>query len=348
MRSIWVGELRENAHVEGVFLVSDVEVKTARDGSAYVRMKLQDRTGAVEAIRWRASDFEQQAARTSDYLRITGRVDTYQGRLQVTLDHLAPVTEGVDPRDFLPVAPRPVEEMGRELGSHIRRVRNARVRQLLEMATGDTEVGRMFREAPAAVRVHHAYLGGLLEHTLSVVKMAEAVASHYGDLNRDLLIAGAVLHDIGKTREYVWSRHIAHSDAGLLMGHIPQGVLIANELMDAIPGFEEDWRMLLTHIIVSHHGSLEYGSPRVPMFPEAVAIHYIEDLDSKMHLMRREMAISAARGEAGRWTAHVKWLDRALFLGVPPEDWDEDGATAMLPGDEEDPGRRSFFTGEAE
>jgi 3'-5' exoribonuclease len=334
--------------VEGVFLVSDVEVKTARDGSAYVRMKLQDRTGAVEAIRWRASDFEQQAARTSDYLRITGRVDTYQGRLQVTLDHLVPVTEGVDPRDFLPVAPRPVEEMGRELGSHIRRVRNTRVRQLLEMATGDTEVGRMFREAPAAVRVHHAYLGGLLEHTLSVVKMAEAVASHYGDLNRDLLIAGAVLHDIGKTREYVWSRRIAHSDAGLLVGHIPQGVLIAKELMDAIPGFEEDWRMLLTHIIVSHHGSLEYGSPRVPMFPEAVAIHYIEDLDSKMHLMRREMAISAARGEAGRWTAHVKWLDRALFLGVPPEDWDEDGSTAMLPGDEQDPGRRSFFTGEEE
>ena len=333
MRPSWISELRENAHVKGVFLVSDAEVKTARDGSPYVRMKLQDRSGSVEAIRWRASDAEQRAARSSDYLRVVGRVDTYQGRLQVTLDHISPVTEGVDPRDFLPVAPRPVEEMALELASHVRRVRDPRVRQLLESATGDTEVGRMFREAPAAVRVHHAYLGGLLEHTLSVVKMAEALAAHYTDLNRDLLIAGAVLHDIGKTREYVWSRRIAHSDAGLLLGHIPQGVLIANALMDAIDGFEEDWRMMLTHIIISHHGSLEFGSPRVPMFPEAVAIHYIEDLDSKMHLMRREMAGSSARGEAGRWTAHVKWLDRALFLGVPPEDWDDAGRAEVASGE---------------
>ncbi len=322
LRSVWISELKENAHVEGVFLVSDVDVKTARDGSTYVRMRLQDRTGSVEAIRWRASDAEQQAARSADYLRVSGRVDTYQGHLQVTLDHLWPVTEEVDPRHFLPVAPRPVDEMAQELAVRIAGVRNPRVRRLLEVATGDTEVGRRFREAPAAVRVHHAYLGGLLEHTLSVVKMAEALASHYPETNRDLLIAGAVLHDIGKTQEYVWSRRIAHSDAGLLLGHIPQGVLIANSLMDDIPGFEEDWRMMLTHIIVSHHGSLEFGSPRVPMFPEAVAIHYIEDLDSKMHLMRREMAGSAARGEAGRWTGHVKWLDRSLFLGVPQEDWD--------------------------
>lgn len=351
MKSLWISELRDSGQVQGTFLVADVDVRAARDGNPYVRLKLQDRTGTIDAIRWKASDREQQVARASDYLHIEGRLDSYQGRPQIVLDHISQETGPVDPADFLRTTDRDPDAMAGELAGIAATVVNPQVRALLSSLSGDTPLGRDFRQAPGALKVHHAYIGGLLEHTLSAVKLADALAEHYPQMNRDLLIAGTMLHDVGKTQEYLWQSRISQSDEGLLLGHITQGVLMVNRLMDEIPGFDPQWRMLLTHMIVSHHGKLEFGSPRVPMFPEAVALHYIEDMDAKLEIMASEIADTQSQGTTERWTGYVKYLESQIFRGVPENGCLEtaadeadvltesasDGGAEQGPLDDEDP-----------
>lgn len=320
MKQTWISDLDSIGPVEGTFLVADCTVGTARDDSPFLRMKLQDRTGFIEAVRWAASPRDQEVARPSSYIHVRGRVDTYQGNLQIKVDRLDPPDEELDPTDFLPLSPRDRSQMIEEMRACVAGVRHPQVRRLLEAATGDTEIGRKFALAPAATTYHHAYLGGLLEHTLSVVHIAEFMCGHYPELNRDLMIAGVILHDIGKIEEFDFQASFRYNDAGRLLGHITQGALLVNRLMDNIGDFDPQWRTLITHIILSHHGRLEFGSPIVPLFREALMVHYIEDLDSKMHLMSRETSDPLSRGPDDNWTKRVAAMDRWLYKGVPPPD----------------------------
>lgn len=317
MKSPWVSELQDVGAVRGVFLVAESEVRAAKDESLYLRMKLQDRTGVIDALKWRATDAEQQMGRGGCYVQVKGKVDLYQGRLQLTVDKMEPPAAEPDPADFLPQSPRDLEALQGELKAIIATIGHSQVRRLLETLVCEGAIAEKFRQAPAATMVHHAYLGGLLEHTVSVVSLADRVASHYPNINRDLLLAGAVLHDIGKVEEYEWRRSFRQSDEGQLVGHICQGLMMVNRAMDAIPGFDPKWRMLLSHIIVSHHGKLEFGSPKVPMCREAIALHYLEDLDAKMQIVDKELSNGASVGSSPEWTKRNTWLECALFRGVP-------------------------------
>ncbi|MCC6484849.1 MAG: HD domain-containing protein [Armatimonadetes bacterium] len=336
MKNIWVSDLSASSPVSDVFLVQECTVGTARDDSMFLRMKLQDRTGVIEAVKWAASPYDQQLARVASYVQVRGRVDTYQGNLQIKVDRLSVPEQEVDPADFLLVSPRDRDEMVGEMRACVESIENPQVRTLLEEATGDTELGRKFAMAPAAVRYHHAYLGGLLEHTLSVVQIAEFMAQHYPELNRDLLLAGVILHDIGKTEELSFHSTFRYKDSGQLLGHITQGAILVNRLMDAIPDFDPLWRTLITHIILSHHGKHEFGSPVLPAFREAVVVHYIEDLDSKMQLMGREMESALSQGIEENWTKKIPAIDRALFKGVPTKQPPEPPPTGP-PDDEYQP-----------
>ncbi len=319
MKSPWVNELQDVGAVRGVFLVAESEVRAARDDSPYLRMKLQDRTGVIDGLKWRATEAEQQMGRGGSYVLIKGKVDIYQGRLQITVDKIEPPLSEPDPADFLPQSQRDIEELQRELKECIGTIRHPQVRRLLESLVIEGDTGQKFAQAPAATMVHHAYLGGLIEHTVSVISLADTVAAHYPRLNRDLLLAGAILHDFGKIEEYEWQRGFRQSDCGQLVGHISQGLLLVNRAMDAIPDFDPLWRMLISHVIVSHHGKLEYGSPKQPMILEAIALHYIEDLDAKMQIADKELSNRASVGSSPNWTKRNIWLEAALFRGVPPE-----------------------------
>ncbi len=335
MKSPWVSELQDVGAVRGVFLVAESEVRAARDDSPYLRMKLQDRTGAIDGLKWRATEAEQQMGRGGSYVLIKGKVDIYQGRLQITVDRIEPPPSEPDPADFLPQSPRDLEELRGELKDWIGTIRHPQVRRLLESLVIEGETGRKFAQAPAATMVHHAYLGGLIEHTVSVISLADTVAAHYPRLNRDLLLAGTILHDFGKIEEYEWQRGFRQSDRGQLVGHICQGLLLINRAMDAIPDFDPLWRMLISHIIVSHHGKLEYGSPKQPMIPEAIALHYLEDLDAKMQIADKELSNGASVGSSPNWTKRNIWLESALFRGVPRES--ESTQAHDEPGTFEDP-----------
>lgn len=317
MKTTWIEDLMNNGPAQGTFLVSEFDVRQAKDGSSFLRLKLQDRTGSVDAIRWRVSDYERNCVQTCRFLEVVGRVETYQGRLQVIVDRMMAVNDGMDMADFLPCCPKDRDTMCAELAELIGTVSHPQVRRLLEMAVGETDLGQRFREAPGAVKVHHAYIGGLLEHTLSVVKLASMMAAHYPGLNRDLLIAGAILHDIGKTEEYEWDVRFGQSDSGILLGHIVQGALLVNGLMDEIPNFDPQWRDLLTHIVASHHGELQYGSPKVPMCKEALILHFIEDMDAKIQIIDKELAANREHAGDGNWTGRIQWLDRMIYRSVP-------------------------------
>lgn len=317
MKTTWLGEMNQLGPVEGVFLVTACEVRLARDGQPYLRLTLADRTGSVDALRWQAPDADQRLARSASYLHIQGRLDLYQGKQQIVIERMKAADGEIDPADFLPSAPRPVAEMMAELNGFVRSLREPQVRRLVEEALRPDGLGAQFAEAPGAIRVHHAYIGGLLDHTLSVARLADSVAERYPELNRDLLLAGAILHDIGKTQEYDWEVRFCASDEGQLLGHITQGVLMVNRLMDAIPDFDPLWRMLISHMIVSHHGELEFGSPRTPMCAEAIALHYLEDMDAKLKIFQQQTADPEMQDMSPNWTRKVQWLGRPLFKGVP-------------------------------
>ncbi len=340
MKSVWVSDLQDIGPVQGVFLVADAEVRMTRDDNPFLRLKLQDKTGAIDAVRWKASDKDQQLALNVAHILINGRLDMYQGHLQITIDRMSPPPGDVNLADFLPVSRQEPACMLEDLGQLVKSISEPQLRRLLEHITGATEIGRKFAQAPAATTVHHAYLSGLLEHTLSVTQIADVMASHYPNINRDLLIAGAVLHDIGKIEEYEWQVRFKQSDSGGLIGHIVQGAMLVNRLMDSVGDFDSEMRMLLTHMIVSHHGQLEYGSPKVPMCKEAIILHYIEDLDAKMQIADNELANPLSQGSSPNWTKRNNWLGCALFRSGPEEPDKEtpfDRPHTETPGKYDDP-----------
>jgi len=326
LKNIWISDLDTMGPVEGVFLISECSVGTARDDAAFLRMKLQDKTGMIEGVKWSASARDQQVAKAPAHVQIRGRLDMYNGNPQIKIDRISVPTEPCNPEDFLPLCARDRVEMQAELEQVVTTIKHPQVRELLQQLCGNTDLNAKFTMAPAATTYHHAYLGGLLEHTLSVVRIAEFLCQHYPELNRDLMLAGVILHDVGKTEELDWDVCLRYNDQGQMLGHITQGAMLVNKLIDAIPGFEPLWRTMITHIILSHHGKLEFGSPKLPMFREAVMVNYIEDLDSKMQVMSKELNDRLSSGSSDNWTKKVFAMDgRYLFKGVPLSD----GAIAM-------------------
>jgi 3'-5' exoribonuclease len=313
--------LKEGDLFQGFLLAQEAAYKTSAKGSEYLELKLGDASGDLKAFLWdvRAVEGDLEAIRSDVFVRVKGAVTSYNGRMQIKLDKVrfAADAEVGDFSAFFPVSARPVPEMLAELDSCIGSVRDPWIRQLLSaLFVEDAALRAAFAQAPAAKSMHHAYLGGLLEHTLSILGMADRACGHYRGLNRDLVVAGVFLHDVGKTAELSYQRSIGYTDAGNLLGHIAIESEWISRAVGKIPGFPEELRLQILHIVLSHHGRLEFGSPVLPKTPEALLVHYLDDLDGKLEVMFRAVKEEAG---SGSWSPFSRALDRMIYRTRWPE-----------------------------
>jgi 3'-5' exoribonuclease len=307
--------LKEGEVFNGYLLAQEVAFKTSAKGSEYLEAKLADASGDIKAFLWdlRAIEGDMDKVAADAFLKVKGQISLYNGRLQMRLDKArhAEDREVGDFSRFFPTSRRPLEDMVQELDGTIAGIGDPWIRRLLELVfIEEPQLREAFCRAPAAKSMHHVFLGGLLEHTLSVLGMAERACAHYPELNRDLVVAGVLLHDIGKTAELTFQRSFGYSDAGNLIGHISMEAEWISRAVARIPDFPEELRLLILHIVLSHHGKLEFGSPVLPKTPEALLVHYLDDLDGKLEAMFRSIREDSSQGN---WTAYSKSLDRMFY-----------------------------------
>jgi len=321
MKEIYVADAGkfENQAVVSFFAVASKQVRSRKDGTGqYLALTLGDRTGQIESRMWEnfadaAAGFEQ-----GDVVKVRAEVCRYNGRLQLNLDKLRLATaDEVELADYVPHTQKDVEELWSTLVRTVDSFSDLSLQALLRSFLDDAGFAAAFRQAPAAKSLHHAWLGGLLEHVVSLVGICELTARHYPEINRDLLLTGAILHDVGKLEELRWGTSFDYTLQGQLVGHITLGIAMIEKKLAALPDFPPALRILVEHMVLSHHGKLEFGSPKLPMIPEAVLLHYLDDLDAKMHMMRSEFARHEAEGgEAGEMTDWVRAMDRPLLNTV--------------------------------
>jgi 3'-5' exoribonuclease len=322
MKETMVADLagRENQTITGYFAAASKSVRSKKDGSRYIAVTLCDRTGPIEARVWSAADagdFEP-----GDVVKVRGQVVRYNEKLQLNIDKIRRAAPAeYDLGDFVPQTERDVSVMWSELEAWVAGFTDPDLRALLQAFLADEEIAAALRQAPAAKVLHHAWIGGLLEHILSLMGLCDLVAGHYPHINRDLLLTGVVLHDIGKLRELHWGTSFDYTLEGQLLGHITIGLGMIEKKIDSIPDFPAAKRLLVEHLVLSHHGKYEFGSPKLPMTPEAIMLHYLDDLDAKMQTVRAEFARNEASGRSGaELTEWVRALERPLldsraFLG---------------------------------
>ncbi len=312
MKSPLISELEPNQPVSGVFLVRSKDVRQKKSGDPYLSLVVGDRTGEMDAKMWDNVGEALRAFERDDFVRIKGVVSVYQNRLQLTIHKVQRLEDSeVNLEDFFPVSSRDPDEMAAELGAVIADVGNPHLKALLEAMFSDPQIAELHRRAPAAKSVHHAWFGGLLEHVLSVCRLCRLVGPQYPGVDIDLLLSGALLHDIGKIHELNYRRSFGYTSEGQLLGHIAIGMRMIGEKLQGLPDFPPRLRTLVEHMVLSHHGRLEFGSPRQPLFPEALLLHYLDDLDSKLDCMRSLIAHDPQL--EGEWTSYSQPLDRSVL-----------------------------------
>lgn len=315
--SVAIAELSQGEHISGSYLLLKVQINTARNGKAYGALTLGDRSGQVEAKLWDDADALLGPLQAGQVVRVSAKVDAYQGRDQLVLNDIAP-DENAMPGDFLPASPKDPEELWKAIDKARAKVKNKFLKKLLKAFFDDPAFLAEFGQAPAAKGAHHAYVHGLLEHTSGVASLAVAISGQYPDMDADLLISGALLHDIGKTRELTLGPPMDFTDAGRLEGHIVIGVRMLDEKLAAIKDIPKAAAEMLRHLILSHHGALEFGSPVKPMTAEAFALNMVDDLDAKLAM------IGQSAGEpdgGGNWSRYNRLLERVIYAGPPV--WDD-------------------------
>ena len=316
MKQLYVKDLAPDSPVRTTFLVQSKERKNTSTGSAYLDLTLQDTTGAISAKLWDYSERTTPAFEADDIVLVDGHVESYRGSLQLRVRKIAPCPpEQVDLLDYLPRTRRDPEEMYAALLGRVRKMDEGPLRALLLRVLEDPVLAEKYKLAPAAMSYHHAFLGGLLEHVSSLIALADLVADHYPWLRRDLILAGLVLHDIGKTEELNFSAGFRYSTRGQLIGHITMGLEMVQTKMREIPDFPADLKSEIEHIILSHHGKLEFGSPKEPMFAEALVVNFLDEMDSKLEAVRAQYAAEQER--PGDFTSRSPVLKRELLK--PPK-----------------------------
>ncbi len=318
MKTVFVNQLETNKPAGGVFLVQHKEIRYKKgkagsdSGDPFLSLTLTDRTGEMDAKMWDNVAGVMLSFEQDDFVDVKGVLQVHNNRKQFTIHRLQKIEESaVELADFLPCAVRDPKEMMADLRRFIAEVSNPHLRALLDLLFSDAAIAAKFARAPAGKSVHHACIGGLLEHVLSLCAMCRFAAQHYKTIDADLLLTGAIVHDIGKIEELSYDRSFGYTTEGQLLGHIVIGVRIVDEKIRQLPDFPLRLRTILEHMILSHHGELEFGSPKVPLFPEAVLLHYLEDLDAKMDCMRR--VVEQDTNVEGHWTGYSAPLDRILL-----------------------------------
>lgn len=316
MKPTFVANLTPRTPVDSTFLVQSKERKIASNGNAYLDLDLRDSSGVIGAKLWDSDRFNLDFE-VDEVVKVVGQVEEYRGTPQIRIRAISKCApEEVDLLDYFPRTRRNPEEMYAALLERLRGMPEGALRSLLLAVIEDPGIVEKFKLAPAATSFHHAYLGGLLEHVSSLLELGDRVCDHYPALDRNLVLAGLVLHDLGKIEELSFTRGFRYSTRGQLLGHIAMALEIVRDKMQAIPEFPPSLKDQVEHIILSHHGRLEFGSPKEPMFPEALVVHYLDDLDSKLESMRAQY--EADKDRAGDWTARNPALKRELLK--PPSD----------------------------
>jgi 3'-5' exoribonuclease len=310
----FIEDLREGERIDELFMVKQVRHGETRAGKPYLHLTLGDKSGETGAPVWDNSEAVTPHCRLGAVIRVRGMVQSYRDTLQLKVESIEPVEDQqVDLHHFIPVSSRTPDDMAHELRTVIEKVANRFLRLLLQDIFFGTETGAQFVAAPAAKGLHHAYQGGLLEHTLSMVKVASMLADHYPGVDGDLLIAGVLLHDVGKTVELdAVAGAVEYSDTGRLKGHLLIGCEIITAAAAAIADFPGELLIHLHHLVLSHHGRLEFGSPVVPMTPEALLLSFIDDVDAKMN--RFEQLRRKLKTGTPQWSDYQRSMERYLYL----------------------------------
>ncbi len=314
-----VSQLANGDAVEDVFLVVDKQLRTNRQGGQYLHLELRDKTGSVGARLWNVPDHLAHSFEAGDYLRIQGKTQVFQGALQIILSRIDPVDPAsVTVEDYLPQAPQDLGHLTTRLREVLLGLDEPHLRALAECFLMDDAFLAKFTAAPAGIRNHHAYRGGLLEHVVTMLEMAARIAPLYPDLNRDLLLIGVFLHDIGKVDELSYERTFGYTDEGQLVGHLAMGLELLRVKVEQTADltgepFPQESLLRIKHMIISHHGPAKFGSPKPPMTPEAIALHYLDNLDAKLHVFLREIKDDPVKTTA--WTPFHANLNRRIFKG---------------------------------
>ena len=319
MKKQFISDLKIGEAVNDIFVLMEKSVSQKKDGSNYLHVALGDKTGHVKGVVWdHVDEITSAGVSSGDFVHITGTVNEYRGAPQLVVKKMTtcPV-ESVEPADFLPTTRHHVDTMFDRLVSQTGLIKNDFIRRLIQSFWDDTEFVRKFKIAPAAKNMHHAYISGLLEHTLSMMLLADKIAGHYSGIDMDLLFAGILFHDIGKIREFEYQYRIDYTDEGRLLSHIVIGLQMLDDKIKTIEGFPTQTAVLLKHLIVSHHGAREFGSPELPKTIEAVLLNYIDEIDSKVNGIRSFMSADAS---SESWTSYHRLLGRHFYIGKNTEE----------------------------
>lgn len=317
MKDVYIADFaaHEEKRIDSFFVATVKQVRAKKDGSPYLALTLTDKTGQIEARMWDnvaecIPHFDQ-----GEVVKVRAVVNRFDGKLQLKVERIKRAAQAeFDLGDFLPKTTKDIDTLWRELNNFVASFTDPHLKALLTSFLEDEHIASALRVAPAAKGMHHAWIGGLLEHIVSLLGIAELAAGHYSEINRDLLLTGVILHDIGKLRELAWNTGFSYTMEGQLLGHITIGIGMVEKKIDALPGFPPRLRLLVEHLILSHHGQYEYGSPKLPMIPEAVLLNFLDDMDAKMQSIRSELDRNVAQGRpADQFTDWVRPMERALL-----------------------------------
>lgn len=324
MKKVFAGQIQDRDIVKDTFLVREKITAMARNGKPYLTLKLMDRSGEIEGRVWDRVEELSGCFDKDDFIQVQGKASMYLGKMQLVVQGLQKVEDAqVDLADYLPVAERSVEDMLAELRRQVESLQTPCFRELMDLFLRDEDFMRGYTSAPAAKAIHHVYLGGLLDHSLAVARLVDDICRHYSEVNRDLLLIGALLHDIGKVAELCYARAFGYTDAGKLLGHIAIGFQMLDGKLAMLPDFPQDLALLLKHLLLSHHGQYEFGSPKRPKTLEAIILNYLDDLDSKINGIQTHIRKEADNGEP--WTGYHRIYDRYFYK-----------SPSMAPGEEAD------------
>src|SRR5215813_8021514 len=314
MKAFYISDCQkqENQTITSNFVVATKQIKNKKNGEFYLALILADRTGHLQANMWDNVADALHAFEQDDFIKVKGLIQRYNGRWQLTIHKIRKLGEHeVDYTDYLPKTPKDIDQLWRTLSEFVGSFQNPWLKQLVEAFMADETIATAYKSAPAAKTLHHAYIGGLLDHVASLFTLCDLASRNYPQVNRDLLLTGAFLHDIGKIHELTYQRSISYTTKGQLLGHMIIELEMLHQKVAGIPGFPDELKILIEHLIISHHGQYEFGSPKLPMFPEALMLHYLDDLDSKMESMRAQF--QRDRDLETPWTSYNPSLGRPLL-----------------------------------
>jgi 3'-5' exoribonuclease len=315
----FIAQLGNQDNVEEIFLASDKQLRPNRNGNLYLQVELSDRTGRIGARMWNASEHAYRSFENGDYVRVEGSTQVFQGAVQLIATNITRVLpDEIDEADFMPLAAREIDRLAVRLAELLRGLANPQLRALAEAFLIDDDFMRRFCRAPAGIKHHHAYVGGLLEHVVNLMEVVIRIADRYPMIDADQLLMGAFIHDMGKIEELAYERSFSYTDEGQLIGHVVMAVAMLDrrvEEAEKLAGepIDEELVLRLKHMIVSHHGQYEFGSPKLPMTLEAVALAQLDNLDAKVHAFEQQMRDDP--NTESSWTVYHQQLGRKLFKG---------------------------------